>query len=134
MALLLRAKLYRVTQIRWVDIPKRKLAGLKLTPAEKKGWNALLRFNDDADRVTLFTGKPGCYKLAIKVEATCRTSSERVPSFGVCCRLSSVACSNTACHAHTSNRVRSNPRSAFQRSPRSASSSLWVSAEIGLGM
>ncbi len=64
----LRAKLYRVTQIRWVDIPKRKLAGLKFTPAEKTGWNALLRFNDDADRVTLLPGKPGCYKLAFKVE------------------------------------------------------------------
>ncbi len=68
MQIALRAKLYRVTQIRWVDIPRRKLAALKLTPAEKKGWNALLRFNDDADRVTLFAGKPGCYKLAIKVE------------------------------------------------------------------
>ena len=25
----IRAELYRVTQIRWVDIPKRKLAGLE---------------------------------------------------------------------------------------------------------
>lgn len=64
----LRAKLYRVTQIRWVDIPQRAVARLALTPAENKGWNALLRFNGDLDRVTLFTGKRGHYKLAFKVE------------------------------------------------------------------
>lgn len=64
----LRAKLYRVTQIRWADIPQRALAALALTPAENKGWNALLRFNGDLDRVTLFAGKRGCYKLAFKVE------------------------------------------------------------------
>ncbi len=64
----LRAKLYRVSQVRWVDIPKRALAKLDLPPAQTKGWNAVLRFNDDLDRVTLFAGKPGCYKLAFKVE------------------------------------------------------------------
>jgi uncharacterized protein YdeI (YjbR/CyaY-like superfamily) len=32
------------------------------------GWYALLRFNDDLDRVTLLPGKRGHYKLAIKVE------------------------------------------------------------------
>lgn len=69
----LRAKLYRVTQIRWVDIPKRAVAKLDLTPAAIKGairgWNALLRFNGDLDHVTLFnSSKRGHYKLAIKVE------------------------------------------------------------------
>lgn len=64
----LRARLYRITQVRWVDIPKDRLAQLKFPPAEKTGWNALLRFNDDLDRVTLLPGKPGHYKLAFKVE------------------------------------------------------------------
>lgn len=68
MKIALRAKLYRVTQVRWVDIPKRAVARLKLTPAEKTGVYALLRFNDDLDRVTLLPGKRGCYKLAFKVE------------------------------------------------------------------
>lgn len=63
-----RARLYRITQVRWIDIPKARLAKLKLPPAEKTGWNALLRFNDDFDRVTLLPGKPGHYKLAFKVE------------------------------------------------------------------
>ena len=68
----LKAKLYRVSLIRWVDIPQSRLDGLKLLPAETKGaakgWNALLRFNDDLDRVTLLPGKRGSLKLAIKVE------------------------------------------------------------------
>ncbi|HET7536275.1 MAG TPA: YdeI/OmpD-associated family protein [Candidatus Didemnitutus sp.] len=68
----LRAKLYRVALVRWVDIPKSAVAKLELTPAPIKGlikgWNALLRFNDDIDRVTLLAGKRGCYKLAFKVE------------------------------------------------------------------
>lgn len=64
----IRARLYRVASVRWVDIPRARLARLKLPPAEKTGWNALLRFNDDLDRVTLLPGKPGCYKLAFKVE------------------------------------------------------------------
>ncbi len=64
----LRAKLYRVTQVRWVDIPKRAVAQLKFPPAEKSGVYAVLRFNDDLDRVTLLPGKRGCYKLAFKVE------------------------------------------------------------------
>ena len=67
-----RAKLYRVAMVRWVDLPKRALAPLHLTPAEIKGGghglNALLRFNDDLDRVTLLPGKRGHYKLAFKVE------------------------------------------------------------------
>jgi Bacteriocin-protection, YdeI or OmpD-Associated/Domain of unknown function (DUF1905) len=58
--------------VRWVDIPKSAVAKLALPPAETKGkvrgWNALLRFNDDLDRVTLLPGKRGHYKLAIKVE------------------------------------------------------------------
>lgn len=68
----LTAKLYRVAMIRWVDIPKGKLTALNLPAAQTKGsakgWNALLRFNDDLDRVTLLPGKRGHYKLAFKVE------------------------------------------------------------------
>lgn len=72
MRLALQARLYRVTQIRWVDLPKSVVARLALPPAEIKGggrgWNAVLRFNDDLDRVTLLPGKPGKLKLAFKVE------------------------------------------------------------------
>jgi hypothetical protein len=68
----LKARLYRITLIHWVDIPHREVAKLRLPPAETKGaakgWYALLRFNDDLDRVTLLPGKRGHYKLAIKVE------------------------------------------------------------------
>jgi len=68
----LKATLYRVAMVRWVDIPKSSVAALNLPRAETKGsargWNALLRFNDDLDRVTLLPGKRGHYKLAIKVE------------------------------------------------------------------
>lgn len=67
-----RAKLYLVALVRWVDLPKRIVAELKLPRAEIKGggqgWNAVLRFNDDIDRVTLLPGKPGKLKLAFKVE------------------------------------------------------------------
>ena len=63
-----RAKLYRVAMVRWVDLPKRSIAPLELTPAENRGLHALLRFNGDLDRVTLLPGKPGHYKLAFKVE------------------------------------------------------------------
>ena len=67
-----RAKLYRVTMVRWVDLPRRAIAALRLPPAAIKGkgqgWNALLRFNDDLDRVTLLPGKRGYCKLAYKVE------------------------------------------------------------------
>lgn len=70
----LRARLYQVSLVRWVDVPKAAVAPLELTPAEikgkgMKGWNALLRFNDDLDRVTLFnSSKRGHFKLAFKVE------------------------------------------------------------------
>ena len=67
-----RARLYRVAMVRWVDLPKRTILPLRLPPAEIKGGghglNAVLRFNDDLDRVTLLPGKRGHYKLAIKVE------------------------------------------------------------------
>jgi hypothetical protein len=67
-----RAKLYKVTMVRWVDLPKRSVDALKLPRADIKGGglglNALLRFNDDLDRVTLLPGKRGHYKLAFKTE------------------------------------------------------------------
>lgn len=67
-----RARLYRVAMIRWVDLPKRAVDALGLPRADIKGGglglNALLRFNDDLDRVTLLPGRRGHYKLAIKVE------------------------------------------------------------------
>ena len=76
----LKAKLYRISLVRWVDIPKNKLATLSLPPAETKGaakgWNAILRFNDDLDRVTLLPGKRGQLKLAIKVELLRATGVE----------------------------------------------------------
>lgn len=69
----LRARLYQVALVRWVDVPKAAVASLELTPADTRGavrgWNALLRFNGDLDRVTLFnSSKRGHYKLAFKVE------------------------------------------------------------------
>lgn len=68
----LRAKLYQVALVRWVDVPKAAVAPLQLPPADIKGaikgWNAVLRFNGDLDRVTLFPGKRGHYKVAFKVE------------------------------------------------------------------
>jgi hypothetical protein len=58
-----KAKLYRVSLVRWVDLPAAAVDRLKLPPAgiqgARKGWNALLRFNDDLDRVTLFRSKRG---------------------------------------------------------------------------
>jgi len=66
------AVLYRVNWIRWVDLPKAVVDKLKLPPADIKGggrgWNALLRFNDDVDRVTLLPGKRAHYKVAVKAE------------------------------------------------------------------
>ena len=67
-----RAKLYKVAMVRWVDLPKRSVDALNLPRADIKGGglglNALLRFNDDLDRVTLLPGKRGHYKLAFKTE------------------------------------------------------------------
>ena len=63
-----RAKLYRVTMVRWVDLPEGVVKTLKLPPAQNRGWQAILRFNDDIDRVTLLPGKRGQVKLAFKVE------------------------------------------------------------------
>jgi hypothetical protein len=69
----LRARLYKVALVRWADVPKAAVDPLKLVPADTKGgmkgWNALLRFNGDLDRVTLFpSSKRGLYKVAFKVE------------------------------------------------------------------
>ena len=67
-----KATLYRVAMVRWVDLPKSAVDSLNLPPAAikgaLKGWNALLRFNDDLDRVTLLPSRPGYYKLAFKLE------------------------------------------------------------------
>jgi hypothetical protein len=67
-----RAKLYRVALVHWVDLPRAAIDALKLPRADIKGGglglNALLRFNDDLDRVTLLPGRRGCYKLAFKAE------------------------------------------------------------------
>lgn len=58
------ARLYKVAMVRWVDIPRAKVAKL----GKGRAIDALLRFNNDIDRVTLLPGKPGHYKLAFKVE------------------------------------------------------------------
>ena len=63
-AVSLTARLYRVTQVRWVDIPRATVAKL----GKGRRIDALLRFNGDLDRVTLLPGKPAHYKLAFKVE------------------------------------------------------------------
>ena len=67
-----RAKLYKVAMIHWVDLPRAAVDALNLPRADIKGGglglNALLRFNDDLDRVTLLPGKRGRYKLAFKAE------------------------------------------------------------------
>lgn len=67
-----RAKLYQVALVRWVDLSKRTVDALGLPRAGIKGGgfglNAVLRFNDDLDRVTLLPGKRGHYKLAFKAE------------------------------------------------------------------
>lgn len=63
-----RAPLHRVALVRWVDLPHKVIRQLGLAPAERCGWNALLRFNGDIDRVTLLPGGPGRVKLAFKVE------------------------------------------------------------------
>lgn len=72
MRLACRARLYRVATIRWVDLPRSLATRLRLPAADiqgsGRGWNAVLRFNDDLDRVTLLPGRPGKLKLAIKVE------------------------------------------------------------------
>ncbi|MBI5771453.1 MAG: YdeI/OmpD-associated family protein [Verrucomicrobia bacterium] len=60
----LRARLYRITQIRWVDVPKAAVKAL----GTGRTVDALLHFNDDHDRVTLVPGKCGHYRLAFKVE------------------------------------------------------------------
>ena len=60
----LEAKLYRITQIRWVDVPKAAVKSL----GTGRTLDAVLHFNDDRDRVTLLPGKRGHYRLAFKVE------------------------------------------------------------------
>ena len=51
-----------------MDLPADVVKTLKLPPAQNRGWQAILRFNDDIDRVTLLPGKRGKVKLAFKVE------------------------------------------------------------------
>ena len=60
----LRAVLYKVALIRWVDVLRHAVAAL----GSGRQIDVLLHFNDDLDRVTLLPGKRGHYKLAIKVE------------------------------------------------------------------
>jgi len=60
----LRAKLYRITMVRWVDVPKGAVKKL----GTGRTIDAVLHFNDDLDRVTLLPGKRGHYRLAFKVE------------------------------------------------------------------
>ncbi len=68
MRLKFRAKLYRVALVRWVDLPAAVVQQLRLPPAENKGWQAVLRFAGDIDRVTLLPGAAGSVKLAFKKE------------------------------------------------------------------
>ncbi len=67
-----RARLRKVALVRWVELPRQRVEALGLPRADNKGGglglNALLRFNDDLDRVTLLPGRPGTFKLAFKVE------------------------------------------------------------------
>lgn len=60
----LRAKLYRLALVRWVDVPKSAVKKL----GTGRTVDALLLFNEDVDRVTLLPGKRGHYRLAFKVE------------------------------------------------------------------
>lgn len=60
----LRAKLYRIAMVRWVDVPRTAVKKL----GAGRTIDALLHFNDDLDRVTLLPGKGGHYRLAVKVE------------------------------------------------------------------
>lgn len=67
-----RAELFRIALVRWVELPRAAVERLGLAPADIKGggrgWNALLRFNGDLDRVTLLPAGPDRVKLAFKVE------------------------------------------------------------------
>jgi hypothetical protein len=63
-AIKLRATLYKVALVRWVDVPRPTVTAL----GSGRQIDALLHFNDDFDRVTLLPGKRGHYKLAFKVE------------------------------------------------------------------
>ena len=60
----LRAKLYRLALVRWVDVPRAAVKQL----GTGRTVDARLHFNDDLDRVTLLPGKRGHYRLAFKVE------------------------------------------------------------------
>lgn len=60
----LSGRLYKFGQVRWVDIPRARVARL----GTGRMIDALLRFNGDFDRVTLLPGPPGHYKVAFKVE------------------------------------------------------------------
>lgn len=68
MRLKFRAPLYRVALVRWVDLPADVVKKLRLPPAENRGWQAVLRFAGDIDRVTLLPGAADTVKLAFKKE------------------------------------------------------------------
>lgn len=63
-----RARLRRVALVRWVELPAGVVARLGLPPAENRGWQAVLRFNGDLDRVTVLPAGRGRVKVAFKVE------------------------------------------------------------------
>ena len=65
----LRAKLYRITQIRWVDVPRSAVKKL----GTGRTIDAVLHFNHDLDRVTLLPGKRGHYRLAFNLDSAVGT-------------------------------------------------------------
>jgi len=71
-AAVFRARLHRITIVRWAYLRRRAVDALNLPPApmqgKGRGLSAILRFGDDVDRVTVLPGKPGFYKVAFKVE------------------------------------------------------------------
>ncbi len=77
-----RAKLYRVALVHWVDLPKKAVDALKLPRADIKGGglglNALLRFNDDLDRVTLLPGTEADVAIPLPKVPTAGTAATLV--------------------------------------------------------
>ena len=68
MAVRFRRRIFLQARVRWVEVPRRTVERLGLVAAQHRGWYAVLRFGDEVDRVTLLPGRPGCLKVALKVE------------------------------------------------------------------